>query len=110
MDPESFMKRFAIAIHGGAESIKPEELDKEKALKYREGLEVALKAGYEVLEKGGTAIDAVEAAINTMEDNPVFNAGRGGSLTQRGETEFDAAIVDGKTLRVGAVGAVRYVK
>ena len=104
------MKRFAIAIHGGAESIKPEELGKEKALKYRQGLEVALKAGYEVLEKGGTAIDAVEAAINTMEDNPVFNAGRGSSLTQRGETEFDAAIVDGKTLRAGAVGAVRYVK
>ncbi|WP_461490769.1 isoaspartyl peptidase/L-asparaginase family protein [Pontibacter sp. HJ8] len=104
------MKKFAIAIHGGAESVKPGELDKEKEKKYREGLAEALKAGYEVLEKGGSAIDAVEAAVNCMEDNPLFNAGRGGSLTQRGETEFDAALMDGKTLRVGAVGAVRYVR
>ncbi|WP_242927212.1 isoaspartyl peptidase/L-asparaginase family protein [Pontibacter vulgaris] len=104
------MKKFAIAIHGGAESIKPSELDKEKEEKYREGLTVALQAGYKVLEKGGTAIDAVEAAVMTMEENPVFNAGRGSSLTQRGEVEFDAAIMDGKTLRAGATGATRYVK
>ena len=104
------MKKFAIAIHGGAESIKPGELDKKKEEKYRQGLNEALKAGYGVLEKGGSAIDAVEAAVKCMEDNPVFNAARGGSLTQRGETEFDAAMMDGKTLRAGAVGAVRYVK
>jgi L-asparaginase / beta-aspartyl-peptidase len=104
------MKKFAIAIHGGAESIKRSELDKEKEEKYRTGLAEALKAGYEVLEKGGSALDAVEAAVNSMENNPVFNAGVGASLTQRGETEFDAAIMDGNTLRVGAVGGVRYVK
>ncbi|MFD2247362.1 isoaspartyl peptidase/L-asparaginase family protein [Pontibacter ruber] len=104
------MKKFAIAIHGGAESVKPSELDKEKEEKYREGLAAALKAGYEVLEKGGTALDAVEAAVMSMEENPAFNAGRGSSLTQRGEVEFDSAIMDGKTLRAGAVGAIRYVK
>ncbi|MCP2045499.1 isoaspartyl peptidase/L-asparaginase family protein [Pontibacter sp. HSC-36F09] len=104
------MKKFAIAIHGGAETVKPSELDKEKEEAYREGLADALKEGYNVLEKGGSALDAVEAAVNSMEQNPVFNAARGASLTQRGETEFDAAIMDGNTLRVGAVGGVRYVQ
>jgi L-asparaginase / beta-aspartyl-peptidase len=104
------MKKFAIAIHGGAESIKPSELDKKKEALYRQGLADALKEGYNVLEKGGSALDAVEAAVNSMERNPVFNAGVGASLTQRGETEFDAAIMDGNTLRVGAVGGVRYVQ
>jgi beta-aspartyl-peptidase (threonine type) len=104
------MKKFAIAIHGGAESIKPQDLDKEKEQEFRKGIAAALQAGYEVLEKGGSAIDAVEAAVMSMEDNPIFNAGRGGSLTQRGEVEFDSAIMDGKTLRAGATGAIRYVK
>ncbi|WP_299990365.1 isoaspartyl peptidase/L-asparaginase family protein [uncultured Pontibacter sp.] len=104
------MKKFAIAIHGGAESVDPGELDKEKEEAYRQGLAEALKEGYEVLEKGGSALDAVEAAVNSMERNVVFNAGRGASLTQRGENEFDAAIMDGNTLRVGAVGGVRYVQ
>lgn len=104
------MKKFAIAIHGGAETIKPSEIDKKKEEEYRSGLAEALKAGYDVLEKGGSALDAVEAAVNSLERNPVFNAARGASLTQRGETEFDAAIMDGNTLRVGAVGAVRYVQ
>ncbi|MBX0332280.1 isoaspartyl peptidase/L-asparaginase [Pontibacter sp. HSC-14F20] len=104
------MKKFAIAIHGGAESIKHSELDQKTEKLYRQGLADALKDGYDVLEKGGSALDAVEAAVNSMERNPVFNAGRGASLTQRGENEFDAAIMDGNTLRVGAVGGVRYVQ
>ena len=104
------MKKFAIAIHGGAETVKRDELNKEMEDAYRQGLSVALKEGYDVLEKGGSALDAVEAAVNSMERNPIFNAGRGASLTQRGETEFDAAIMDGNTLRVGAVGGVRYVQ
>ncbi|PKV62826.1 isoaspartyl peptidase/L-asparaginase family protein [Pontibacter ramchanderi] len=104
------MKKFAIAIHGGAETTKPSELDNKKEEAYKDGLADALKAGYDVLEKGGSALDAVEAAVNSMERNPLFNAGRGASLTERGENEFDAAIMDGNTLRVGAVGAVRYVQ
>ena len=104
------MKKFTIAIHGGAESVKKGELDKEKEEKYREGIKNALKDGYDVLEKGGSALDAVEAAVKSMEDNPVFNAGRGGSLTKRGEVEFDAAVMDGKTLLTGATAGVRYVK
>lgn len=103
-------KKFAIALHGGAEETKRGDMSSEEDKEFREGLAEALQAGYSVLEKGGSALNAVEAAVKSMEDNPIFNAGKGGSLTERGETEFDAAIMDGKTLQAGAVGAVRYVK
>jgi beta-aspartyl-peptidase (threonine type) len=104
------MKPFIIVIHGGAETINDCDMSKEKEAGYRKGLTEALQAGWEILASGGSALDAVEAAVKCMEDNELFNAGRGGSLTQRGETEFDASIIDGRTLKAGAISGVRYVK
>ncbi|WP_266205108.1 isoaspartyl peptidase/L-asparaginase family protein [Pontibacter kalidii] len=104
------MRKYAIALHAGAETVKREEVTKEQEKLYREGLEEALQAGSTVLEKGGSALDAVAAAIERMENNPLFNAGRGGSLNIHGETDFDAAIMDGRNLNSGSAGNVRYVK
>ncbi|ARS34698.1 isoaspartyl peptidase/L-asparaginase family protein [Pontibacter actiniarum] len=104
------MKKFAIAIHAGAETVKREDISKEQETQYREGLQEALAAGNAVLEKGGSALDAVVAAIEKMENNPLFNAGIGGNLNIHGETAFDAAIMDGKNLKSGSVGSIRYVK
>jgi beta-aspartyl-peptidase (threonine type) len=104
------MSKFAIVIHAGAETLNPEEVSPEKEKQFKEGLQQALKAGYEVLEKGGSAVDAVEAAVKSMEKFPLFNAARGANLNKQGETAFDAAIMDGETLKAGAVCSTRYVK
>ncbi|TPG66763.1 isoaspartyl peptidase/L-asparaginase [Hymenobacter nivis] len=101
---------YAIAIHGGALTMKPGELSEEEAAFQRVGLGKALHAGWLILNRGGTALDAVEAAVRSLEDNPHFNAGRGSSLTRQGEAEMDAAIMDGRTLQAGAVTGVRYVQ
>ena len=82
--------------------------DNEKA--HREGLERALKAGYEVLQRGGPSLDAVVAAIRVLEDDPLFNAGTGAGCTHEGTNELDASIMDGKTLNAGAVGAVKHIR
>jgi beta-aspartyl-peptidase (threonine type) len=100
---------FGIAIHGGAGNVTAERIGtKEKA--YREGLEKALARGYQVLEKGGSALDAVEAAVRAMEENPLFNAGVGATLTRDGTHELDSAIMDGKTLKAGSVAGIMHVK
>ncbi|MDX5423257.1 MAG: isoaspartyl peptidase/L-asparaginase [Hymenobacteraceae bacterium] len=104
------MKKYAIAIHAGAETVKREDIAEERVQGYRKGMKEALAAGNEVLANGGSAIDAVVAATVSMEDNPLFNAGRGGNLNIHGETAFDAAVMDGKDLRIGAAGSIRYVK
>ncbi|WP_187264132.1 isoaspartyl peptidase/L-asparaginase family protein [Pontibacter beigongshangensis] len=104
------MNNFVIVIHAGAEKVKPGELPAEKEKAYRKALSQALQAGWEILRAGGSAVDAVAAAVQCMENEPLFNAGKGGSLTQRGETEFDAAIMDGRTLKAGAVGGIRFVQ
>jgi len=104
------MKKYAIAIHAGAETVARGDVNKEQEQQYRQGLQEALKAGNAVLEKGGSALNAVTAAIEQMENNPFFNAGRGGNLDMHGVSTFDAAIMDGKDLRSGSVGNVRYVK
>ncbi|RDV14930.1 isoaspartyl peptidase/L-asparaginase [Pontibacter diazotrophicus] len=104
------MSKYAIAIHAGAETVKPETISPEKEKQFREGLQQALQAGYDVLEGGGSALDAVEAAVRSMEDFPLFNAGRGANLNEQGETAFDAAIMDGKNLKAGAVCSIHYVK
>lgn len=101
---------FTIVIHGGAEDKTREDLGPEKEAGYRKGLQEALGAGWQVLNNGGTAVEAVEAAIRVMEDNELFNAGKGGALTADYENQFDAAIMDGKTLEAGSVAGVQNVK
>jgi beta-aspartyl-peptidase (threonine type) len=101
---------IALAIHGGAGVIERAKMTPEKEASYRAGLAAALDAGYAVLERGGTSLDAVSAAVRMMEDDPQFNAGRGAVLNQDGDAELDAAIMDGHGPRAGAVAAVRHVK
>ena len=99
-----------LVIHGGAGTMAREDFTPERAAKYHEGLQQALQAGYAVLEQGGTAVDAVKAAINQMELNPNFNAGRGAVFTSEGKNELDSSIMDGKTLSAGAVAGGTNVK
>jgi beta-aspartyl-peptidase (threonine type) len=101
---------YAIAIHGGAGAVPRATLPAERERHYRAGLEAALDAGYTVLEAGGTSLDAVATAVRLLEDHPAFNAGHGAALTRDGAAELDAAIMDGRQLRAGAVASVRHVK
>jgi L-asparaginase / beta-aspartyl-peptidase len=100
----------AIAIHGGAGAMPRQDLSDERERRYRDGLAAALDLGYAILEKGGSSLDAVTAAVRTLEDNELFNAGRGAALTREGAAELDAAIMDGRHQRAGAVAAVRHVR
>lgn len=100
----------AIAIHGGAGAVPRATLSAERERRYRTGLEAALDGGYAVLEKGGTSLDAVATAVRILEDDPMFNAGHGAALTRDGAAELDAAIMDGRQMRAGAVASVRHVK
>ena len=101
---------LAIAIHGGAGVIDPAKMTPERAASYRAGLAASLDAGYAILERGGSSLDAVTAAVRTLEDDPQFNAGRGAVLNHEGDAELDAAIMDGHGPRAGAVAGVRHVK
>ncbi|PVA09839.1 beta-aspartyl-peptidase [Pelagivirga sediminicola] len=101
---------WALALHGGAGTILREHLSPEDETRYRAGLEVALAAGRAVLEAGGTALDAVEETVTALEENPVFNAGKGSVLTAEGAVEMDAAIMDGASLDAGAVIGLRRVR
>jgi beta-aspartyl-peptidase (threonine type) len=101
---------IAIVIHGGAGVIEPAKMTSAREASYRAGLAAALDAGYDVLERGGTSLDAVTAAVRLMEDDPQFNAGRGAVLNHDGDAELDAAIMDGAGPRAGAVAAVLHVK
>ena len=102
--------RYAIAIHGGAGTITRQSMTAERERAYRAKLAEALEAGRKVLAAGGSAPDAVEAAIVVMEDSPLFNAGKGAVFTADGRNELDASIMDGRTLNAGAVAAVTHVK
>ena len=104
------MSKIALAIHGGAGTILRSSMTLELEAEYRGGLEIALKAGWEILEGGGSALEAVEAAVVSLEDFPLFNAGRGSVFTHEGKNEMDAAIMDGSAVKAGAVAAVRNVK
>ena len=97
--------KFGMVIHGGAGTIERSEMTAENEAAHRAGLEQALKAGYDVLERGGSSLDAVEAAIQVLEDNPLFNAGKGAVFTHEGTNELDSSIMDGKTLNAGAVAS-----
>lgn len=94
----------SIIVHGGAWDIPDNMLED-----HRNGVSTALTAGWSILIKGGSALDAVEAAINVMEDDPTFDAGRGSFVNMAGQIELDASIMDGKTMRAGAVAAVRNI-
>ncbi len=102
--------QYAIAIHGGAGTITRASMTPERERAYRAKLAEALEAGKAVLAGGGTALDAVEAAIVVMEDSPLFNAGKGAVFTADGRNELDASIMDGRTRNAGAVAAVTHVK
>jgi L-asparaginase / beta-aspartyl-peptidase len=104
------MQKFSLAIHGGAGTILKEDLTPELEKAYGLGLQTALDAGYEVLEKGGTAVEAVKVAVMSLEDNELFNAGKGSVFTNQGVNEMDASIMDGKTLEAGAVAGVRNIR
>jgi beta-aspartyl-peptidase (threonine type) len=101
---------IAIVIHGGAGTITKSSIKPEIEKEYRDKLSEVLTAGYDILKRGGTAIDAVESVIKLMEDSPLFNAGKGAVFTHEGTNELDASIMDGRTLNAGAVAAVKYVK
>ncbi len=101
---------FTIAVHGGSGTILKEEMTPEAEKAHMDGLEEALATGYAILEKGGSAVEAVEAAIVKLEDDINFNAGRGSVFTKEGRQEMDAALMDGSTRDAGAVAGVRNVR
>ncbi len=104
------MQKISLAIHGGAGTILKELMTPELEKEYLQGLHEALAAGYVLLEKGGNAVDAVKTAVMVLEDNILFNAGRGSVFTKQGVHEMDAAIMDGKDLGAGAVAGVRNIR
>lgn len=101
---------FGIVIHGGAGTILKENMSDSLEQEYRAKLEEAVRAGYVVLERGGTSIEAIEQAINVMENSPLFNAGKGAVFTNAETNELDAAVMDGESLNAGAVAGVTTVK
>ncbi len=104
------MQIISLAIHGGAGTILKEDLTPELELAYKNGLENALNRGYKILENGGTAIEAVKEAVLVLEDDILFNAGRGAVFTKDGVQEMDASIMEGKELKAGAVAGVRNIR
>ncbi len=101
---------WVIVVHGGAGNMDPDNFTDEKEKTYKDKLSEALEAGAIILKNEGTAIDAVEAAINILEDSPLFNAGKGAVFNADGMNELDASIMDGKTLNAGAVANVKRIK
>ena len=104
------MKQHAIAIHGGAGTILKSSMTEVKEAAYKKALQDALLAGEKVLEAQGSALDAVEMAVRSLEDNELFNAGKGSVFTHDGKHEMDASIMDGKNLMAGAVAGIDKVK
>ena len=101
---------FGLAIHGGAGTLPRAEMGGEMERRYRSGLAAALDAGYAVLQRGGTSLDAVTRSVTVLEDNPLFNAGLGAVFTYDGGNELDAAIMDGSSLKAGAVCGVTHIR
>ena len=103
-------KKIGFAIHGGAGTIDPGKMTPERERDYRAGLQRAVMAGYDILKSGGASLDAVETAVRMLEDDPLFNAGKGAVFTSAGTNELDASIMNGRTLAAGAVAGVKRVK
>src|SRR5918911_251743 len=101
------MEEIAIVVHGGAGS---QSRDPARVERMRAGAAAAVEAGHAVLAAGGTALDAVEAAVVALEDDPEFNAGRGAALTEYGRVELDASMMEGTSRRAGAVAGVGGVR
>lgn len=101
---------FAIAIHGGAGTIEKSRFTQEKEAAYRAKLTESVEAGYAILEKGGTSLDALTASINILENSPFFNAGKGAVYTHDETHEMDASIMDGKNRQAGAVAGVKHIE
>ncbi len=108
--PSAVKPPFGLVLHGGAGVIARSEMSPGLERQYRAALSEARDAGYAILEHGGTALDAVVAAITVLEDNPLFNAGRGAVLNAEGICELDASIMDGRTLAAGAIAGVRHIR
>jgi beta-aspartyl-peptidase (threonine type) len=104
------VRDVVFAIHGGAGTLRREDFTPELEAEYRNALTEAVRRGYEVLQNGGEAPEAVEAAITFMEDSPLFNAGKGAVFTTDAANELDASIMDGSTLDAGAVTGVMHIK
>ncbi|WP_299333677.1 isoaspartyl peptidase/L-asparaginase family protein [uncultured Psychroserpens sp.] len=104
------MKKFSIAIHGGAGTLVKGLMTSELEAQYKNALKQALHLGYELLRTGGSAVDAVEIAVKSLEDTPLFNAGKGSVFTAEGTHEMDASIMDGQTLNAGSVSLVTGIK
>lgn len=102
--------KFGIVIHGGAGKIVKGSMSPEREAEYTAKLNEVLATGYKILSEGGSSLDAVQSVIKLMEDSPLFNAGKGAVLTEKGVAELDASIMDGKTLAAGAVAGIKHVK
>jgi beta-aspartyl-peptidase (threonine type) len=103
-------QKAMLVVHGGAGTITRASMTPELEQQYRAGLEQALRAGHAVLARGGSSLDAVEAAVRTLEDNPLFNAGKGAVFTHEGRNELDASIMDGRTKAAGSIAGVTIIR
>lgn len=103
-------QKFALAIHGGAGTILKESMSHALEEEYKAKLKEALDSGFAILKRDGSSLDAVEAAVKIMEDSPLFNAGKGSVFSSEGKNEMDASIMDGKTMKAGAVAGVTTIK
>src|SRR5947199_7484683 len=102
--------KIGLVVHGGAGTMERGKMTPEREREYRAGIENALRAGWEILQHGGSSLDATETAVRMFEDDPLFNAGKGAVFSAAGTNEMDAAIMDGKTLKAGAVAHLRHIK
>src|SRR5438034_4914616 len=98
--------RFALAVHGGAGTLRQDQAARSRAPSYHEGLRCALRIGRDILAAGGAALDAVTQAVVALEDDPLFNAGRGSVFTVAGTQEMDASVMDGRDRRAGGVAGI----
>lgn len=103
-------RKIVLVIHGGAGTILKSQMTAEKEKEYKDALTAALNKGYAILKNGGSSLDAVEAAVKVLEDDPHFNAGKGAVFTNEGKNELDASIMDGKNQMSGAVAGVSTIK
>lgn len=101
---------ITLVVHGGAGTIRKADMSPEEERQYRSKLKESLMKGYLILKAGGSSLDAVEAAVQILEDSPLFNAGKGAVFTAEGKNELDASIMDGSTMQAGAVAGVTTIK